>query len=72
MAHQSPSATERSMASRDQWRRRAHECRQLAALTMRAEDKAFWLRLAEDWARLAELADEFPKTDKLAMPPVLK
>jgi hypothetical protein len=74
MACQSPSGTERScvLASLDQWRRQADECRQLAALTMRAEDKAFWLRLAENWARLAELADKFSETDKSAMPPVLE
>ncbi len=39
----------------DQYRAKAEQCRQLATLTPKAEDKAFWLGVAENWARLAEL-----------------
>jgi len=30
--------------------------RQLAAMALKATDKAFWLRLAEDWLKLADQA----------------
>jgi hypothetical protein len=39
----------------EQYRAQAEQCRQLATLAPKADDKAFWLRLAENWARLAEL-----------------
>jgi hypothetical protein len=37
-------------------RRRAEECRQLALLEPDEDDQAFWLRMAEEWERLADLA----------------
>jgi hypothetical protein len=39
----------------DQYRAQAEQCRKLATLAPKADDKAFWLRLAEDWVRLAQL-----------------
>jgi hypothetical protein len=37
-------------------KRRAEECRQLASLEPDVDDQAFWLRMAEEWERLANLA----------------
>jgi hypothetical protein len=42
----------------DPFRRNAEECRQLAARALKAADKVFWLRLAEDWLKLAQEADK--------------
>jgi hypothetical protein len=42
----------------DEFRKQAEECRQLAATALKAIDKAFWLRLAEDWLKLAQEADK--------------
>ena len=36
----------------DQFRRRADECRRLAAVASNDSDKAFWLGLAERWQAL--------------------
>jgi hypothetical protein len=36
----------------------AEECRYLSALCSKQEHKAFWLRLAEDWSKLAQDADQ--------------
>jgi hypothetical protein len=41
-------------ADADQFRKQAEECRQLAATALKAAAKAFWLRLADDWLRLAQ------------------
>ena len=37
------------MASTDLFRRRANECRRLAAAARNANDRAFWLGLVERW-----------------------
>jgi hypothetical protein len=37
------------MTSTDLFRRRANECRRLAAAARNANDKAFWLELVERW-----------------------
>jgi hypothetical protein len=42
----------------DQFRRQAKECRQLTAGALKPVVKAFWLRLAEDWLKLAQAADK--------------
>jgi hypothetical protein len=42
----------------DQFRKQAEECRQLAAMMQNADNKAFWLRLAEEWTKLVEVADK--------------
>ena len=39
----------------DEFRAKAKECRQLASLAPKDDDKAFWLRPAEDWLRLLGL-----------------
>jgi hypothetical protein len=41
-------------ANADEFGKQAQECRQLAATALKAVDKAFWLRLAEDWLKLAQ------------------
>ena len=46
------------MSNADQFRRDAEEARQSAARSTKQEDKAFWLRLAEDWYKLAQEADK--------------
>jgi hypothetical protein len=45
-------------ADADRFRKQAEECRQLAATALNALDKAFWLKLAEDWLKLAQEADK--------------
>jgi hypothetical protein len=42
----------------DQFRKQAKECRQLTARALKPVVKAFWLRLAEDWLKLAQAADK--------------
>ena len=46
------------MTVADDFRKQAEEARQMAARSLKQEDKAFWLRLAEDWIKLAQQADE--------------
>ena len=46
------------MSDADDFRKQAVECRQLAATTTIPADKAFWLRVAEDWLKLAQEADK--------------
>ena len=46
------------MGDSDQYRKQAEDARQLAARSVRPDDEAFWLRMAEDWAKLARSADE--------------
>jgi hypothetical protein len=43
-------------------RAQAEQCRQLSTLAPKVDDKAFWLRLAEDWTRLAELVADIGQT----------
>jgi hypothetical protein len=40
------------------FRTRAHECRQLASIVSQPENRAFWLRLASDWLKVAALAEK--------------
>jgi len=46
------------MSDFDGYRKQAEECRELAATVYLPEEKAFWLRLAEDWMRVAALVRE--------------
>ena len=46
------------MSSADQFRKNAEEAREMAAQSLKEEDKAFWLHLAEDWNKLAQEADK--------------
>jgi hypothetical protein len=48
------------MTDADEFRKLAEDCRQLAAGEHKQVDKAFWLRLAEDWLKLAQDADKPP------------
>jgi hypothetical protein len=41
------------MSGRDEYRKKAEECREGALETRAPEDKAAWLSMAEDWLRLA-------------------
>jgi hypothetical protein len=41
----------------NEFRKQAEEARQMAARSLKQEDKAFWLRMAEDWIKLAQEAD---------------
>ena len=51
-----PYAWELGMANPIESKRRAEECRQLAAMEPDEDDQAFWLRMADEWERLANLA----------------
>jgi hypothetical protein len=42
----------------DRFRKEAEECRRLAERSVSQIDKEAWLRLAADWIRLAENAEE--------------
>jgi hypothetical protein len=52
----------------DQNRAQAEQCRQLAFLAPNGDDKAYWLRLAENPARLIELVADIgrPGPDRCA------
>jgi hypothetical protein len=42
----------------ERFRQEAEECRALAASAKKVPDKEAWLRLAADWIKLAETADQ--------------
>jgi hypothetical protein len=42
----------------DEFRKQAEDCRALAARAIKPIEKAFWLRRAEDWLKLAQEADK--------------
>jgi hypothetical protein len=42
----------------DQYRQEAEECRKLAESAVSRPDKEAWLRLAADWVKLAESAEQ--------------
>lgn len=46
--------------SDDEFRRRADECRRLAAVARNAKDRAFWLGLVERWQALENLRQPAP------------
>jgi hypothetical protein len=50
----------------DEFRKRAGECRRLAAMVPDDFDEAFWLRLAEDWMKIAAEAEKARKPDGAA------
>jgi hypothetical protein len=45
------------MSDADRYRREAEECRENAWNALRTIDREAWLRLAADWAKLAESAE---------------
>jgi hypothetical protein len=47
----------RGMNGADVYRKQAEDARQMAEKAISPLDKATWLRLAEDWQRLAESVD---------------
>jgi hypothetical protein len=51
----------RILSDADDLRKQAEDARQMVGRVLKKEDKAFWLRLAADWAKLAQDADEKPK-----------
>lgn len=51
------------MSDADDFRKQAEDARNHAARSLKQVDKAFWLRLAEDWIKLAQEAD---KNDRAA------
>ena len=53
-----------AMTDADDFRKQAEEARQMAARSLKQEDKAFWLCLAEDWIKLAQQADENTKRQR--------
>jgi hypothetical protein len=50
-----------NVSDSDEYRKQAEEARQMAAKAVLREDQVFWLRMAEDWAKLAQAADERSK-----------
>jgi hypothetical protein len=52
------------MTVADDFRKQADEARQMAACSLKQEDKAFWLRLAEDWIKLAGQTDDNTKRQR--------
>jgi hypothetical protein len=52
----------------EQFRRRADECRSLAAVARNASDKAFWLELVERWQALEIQKAQQPVRDKSQSP----
>jgi len=48
----------------DEFRRRADECRRLAAAARSANDKAFWMGLVERWQALEIQTIERPRREK--------
>jgi hypothetical protein len=52
----------------DEFRRRADECRRLAAAARNAADRAFWLGLVERWQALESQSVRQPVRDKTRSP----
>lgn len=50
------------MSDADEFRKRAEECRQLAATVSNPLDRAFWLRLAQDWMNIALESEKATKS----------
>lgn len=46
------------MTLADKYRAEAQEARRMADLSLKEEGKASWLRLADEWNKLAQQADE--------------
>jgi hypothetical protein len=47
-------------------RLQADSCRQLASIARTERNKLFWLRLADEWAKLAVAADEHEARERCA------
>jgi hypothetical protein len=46
----------------DEYRKQAEQCRKNAEGSLKQEDKAFWLLLAENWLKFAQNCDETSNT----------
>jgi hypothetical protein len=49
------------VTSSKDFRRNAEECRSLASKTTHPEEKAQWLKLAEEWTRMADATASRPE-----------
>jgi gluconate kinase len=47
-----------NMTKADEFRKQANDAREMATRALKQEDKAVWLRVAEDWIKLAQQADQ--------------
>ena len=52
----------------ERYRKQAEECRKLAEMSAKQVDEKSWLRLADDWIKLAE-ADEETRAKSLPRAP---
>ena len=59
-----PTSTGPNVSDADEFRKRAEECRQLAATVSNPLDRAFWLRLAEDWMNIAQESERAMKSSE--------
>ena len=57
------------MTDTNLFRRKATECRRLAAAARNANDKAFWLGLVERWQTVESEIARRPVPDKCRSPP---
>jgi hypothetical protein len=48
----------------DEYREKASDCRRFAEQSADPEQKAFWLRAAEEWIKLADLSQARHGSDK--------
>jgi len=52
------------MSASDDFRKNADECRQFAAKAIKPAIKAGWLTLAENWLKLAQIAEAPPTNQR--------
>ena len=64
-----PSKVVRTKPPHDEFRRRADECRRLAASARNARDRAFWLGLVERWQALESQSVPQPTLPSLSQLP---
>jgi hypothetical protein len=50
------------MSDAIEFRKQAEECQQLAKTSRNPDNRKFWLKLAADWLKLAQAADNYQKT----------
>ncbi len=48
------------MSASDDFQKNAEECRQLAAKAIKPATRATWLKLADDWLKLAQITEATP------------
>jgi hypothetical protein len=57
------------MSRANDYRKHAHEARHYAGLLTSAPEKAMWLRIADEWERMAGEADRGQRRGQLAQQP---